>query len=130
MRRTSSLCHCLLARAPSAAARSHELPTLPPLSLCLSLSRAIHPRRSQPRRVIVSPDLKPTCAVNSEVLLGSNVLFFRPDSSTLLFLDEPTSGLDSAASYYFMKRIKFLDHKDAIQRTVIAPIYQPSAEVF
>ncbi|RYQ91630.1 hypothetical protein Ahy_B09g097618 [Arachis hypogaea] len=166
-RRTSSLCHCSLARAPSTAARSHELPPLllalhelplPPLSLCLSLSRAIHPRRSQPRRVIVSPDLKPTCAVNSEVLLGSNVLFFRPvrkrlrrrytlfpllgaliseelsykvkDSSTLLFLDEPTSGLDSAASYYVMKRIKSFDHKDAIQRTVIASIHQPSAEVF
>ncbi|XLT36249.1 hypothetical protein HN873_067541, partial [Arachis hypogaea] len=97
-------------------------------------------------------------AVNSEVLLGSNVLFFRPvrkrlrrrytlfpllgaliseelsykvkDSSTLLFLDEPTSGLDSAASYYVMKRIKSFDHKDAIQRTVIASIHQPSAEVF
>ncbi|KAL4275973.1 hypothetical protein AHAS_Ahas20G0160700 [Arachis hypogaea] len=29
-----------------------------------------------------------------------------------------------------MKRIKSLDHKDAIQRTVIASIHQPSAEVF
>ncbi|MED6145133.1 ATP-binding cassette sub- G member 1 [Stylosanthes scabra] len=50
---------------------------------------------------------------------------------TLLFLDEPTSGLDSAASYYVMKRIKSqLDHNDGIQRTVIASIHQPSAEVF
>ncbi|MED6127743.1 ATP-binding cassette sub- G member 1 [Stylosanthes scabra] len=49
----------------------------------------------------------------------------------LLFLDEPTSGLDSAASYYVMKTIKSqLDHKDGIQRTVIASIHQPSAEVF
>ncbi|KAL1328108.1 hypothetical protein AAHE18_13G350500 [Arachis hypogaea] len=48
----------------------------------------------------------------------------------LLFLDEPTSGLDSAASYYVMKRIKSLDHKDGIQRTIIASIHQPSAEVF
>ncbi|MED6225326.1 ATP-binding cassette sub- G member 1, partial [Stylosanthes scabra] len=50
---------------------------------------------------------------------------------TLLFLDEPTSGLDSAASYYVMKRIKSqLDHQDGIQRTVVASIHQPSAEVF
>ena len=48
----------------------------------------------------------------------------------LLFLDEPTSGLDSAASYYVMKRIATLDQKDGIQRTVIASIHQPSAEVF
>ncbi|MED6125857.1 hypothetical protein PIB30_072542 [Stylosanthes scabra] len=40
-------------------------------------------------------------------------------------------GLDSAASYYVMKTIKSqLDHKDGIQRTVIASIHQPSAEVF
>ncbi|KAL4344134.1 hypothetical protein AHAS_Ahas11G0148000 [Arachis hypogaea] len=55
---------------------------------------------------------------------------FLENSSTLLFLDEPTSGLDSAASYYVMKRIKSLDHKDAIQRIVIASIHQLSAEVF
>ncbi|MED6211662.1 ATP-binding cassette sub- G member 1 [Stylosanthes scabra] len=48
----------------------------------------------------------------------------------LLFLDEPTSGLDSAASYYVMKRIANLVHKDGIQRTVIASIHQPSTEVF
>ncbi|MED6125222.1 ATP-binding cassette sub- G member 1 [Stylosanthes scabra] len=48
----------------------------------------------------------------------------------LLFLDEPTSGLDSAASYYVMKRIKFLDEKDGAQRSIIASIHQPSAEVF
>ncbi|QHO21096.1 ABC transporter G family member [Arachis hypogaea] len=87
-------------------------------------------------------------AVNSEVLLGSEEeakkkiysvsTTWRPhfrraflqNSSTLLFLDEPTRGLDSAASYYVMKRIKSLDHKDVIQRTVIASIHQPSAEVF
>jgi len=48
----------------------------------------------------------------------------------LLFLDEPTSGLDSAASYYVMKRIAILDHKDGIQRTIITSIHQPSTEVF
>ncbi|KAL5054547.1 hypothetical protein RYX36_035229 [Vicia faba] len=48
----------------------------------------------------------------------------------LLFLDEPTSGLDSAASYYVMKRIATLDHKDGIQRTIITSIHQPSSEVF
>ncbi|KAK2437324.1 ABC transporter G family member [Trifolium repens] len=48
----------------------------------------------------------------------------------LLFLDEPTSGLDSAASYYVMKRIATLDHKDGIQRTIITSIHQPSTEVF
>ncbi|XLR07397.1 hypothetical protein S83_035335, partial [Arachis hypogaea] len=73
-------------------------------------------------------------AVNSEVLLGSifdiTIALYLKDSSTLLFLDEPTSGLDSAASYYVMKRIKSLDHKDAIQRIVIASIHQLSAEVF
>ncbi|XLR08511.1 hypothetical protein S83_036449, partial [Arachis hypogaea] len=58
------------------------------------------------------------------------IALYLKDSSTLLFLDEPTRGLDSAASYYVMKRIKSLDHKDVIQRTVIASIHQPSAEVF
>ncbi|XLR19396.1 hypothetical protein S83_047308, partial [Arachis hypogaea] len=58
------------------------------------------------------------------------ITLYLKDSSTLLFLDEPTSGLDSAASYYVMKRIKSLDHKDSIQRIVIASIHQPSAEVF
>ncbi|XP_045819247.1 ABC transporter G family member 1-like isoform X1 [Trifolium pratense] len=48
----------------------------------------------------------------------------------LLFLDEPTSGLDSAASYYVMKRIATLDHKDGIERTIITSIHQPSTEVF
>ncbi|MED6125225.1 ATP-binding cassette sub- G member 1 [Stylosanthes scabra] len=48
----------------------------------------------------------------------------------LLFLDEPTSGLDSAASYYVRKRIKSLDEKDGVQRSIIASIHQPSAEVF
>ncbi|KAB5516059.1 hypothetical protein DKX38_026707 [Salix brachista] len=48
----------------------------------------------------------------------------------LLFLDEPTSGLDSAASYYVMRGIARLDHKDGIRRTVIASIHQPSSEVF
>ncbi|KAK2437323.1 ABC transporter G family member [Trifolium repens] len=48
----------------------------------------------------------------------------------LLFLDEPTSGLDSAASYYVMKRIATLDHRDGIQRTIITSIHQPSTEVF
>ncbi|MED6141921.1 ATP-binding cassette sub- G member 1, partial [Stylosanthes scabra] len=49
---------------------------------------------------------------------------------TLLFLDEPTSGLDSAASYYVMRRIANLVHKDGIQRTIVASIHQPSSEVF
>ncbi|KAF7842992.1 ABC transporter G family member 11-like [Senna tora] len=48
----------------------------------------------------------------------------------LLFLDEPTSGLDSAASYYVMRAIASLDHKDGIQRTIIASIHQPSSDVF
>ncbi|KAG6742641.1 hypothetical protein POTOM_053562 [Populus tomentosa] len=48
----------------------------------------------------------------------------------LLFLDEPTSGLDSAASYYVMRGIARLDHKDGVRRTVIASIHQPSSEVF
>ncbi|KAB5516052.1 hypothetical protein DKX38_026700 [Salix brachista] len=48
----------------------------------------------------------------------------------LIFLDEPTSGLDSAASYYVMRGIARLDHKDGLRRTVIASIHQPSSEVF
>uniref|UniRef100_A0A6N2LIF5 ABC transporter domain-containing protein n=1 Tax=Salix viminalis TaxID=40686 RepID=A0A6N2LIF5_SALVM len=48
----------------------------------------------------------------------------------LLFLDEPTSGLDSAASYYVMRGIARLDHRDGTRRTVIASIHQPSSEVF
>ncbi|KAF7831107.1 GDSL esterase/lipase [Senna tora] len=53
--------------------------------------------------------------------------FTRP---RLLFLDEPTSGLDSAASYYVMRAIARLGHKDGIQRTIIASIHQPSSDVF
>ncbi|KAF7809239.1 ABC transporter G family member 11-like [Senna tora] len=49
--------------------------------------------------------------------------FTRP---RLLFLDEPTSGLDSAASYYVMRAIARLGHKDGIQRTIIASIHQPT----
>ncbi|GAA0176549.1 ATP-binding cassette [Lithospermum erythrorhizon] len=44
----------------------------------------------------------------------------------LLFLDEPTSGLDSAGSYYVMSSIAC----QKMERTVIATIHQPSAEIF
>ncbi|KAL4196316.1 hypothetical protein AMTRI_Chr04g182540 [Amborella trichopoda] len=47
---------------------------------------------------------------------------------SLLFLDEPTSGLDSAASYHVMTRIARLALHD--DRTVVASIHKPSAEVF
>nr|XP_025664124.1 uncharacterized protein LOC112762489 [Arachis hypogaea] len=90
--RTSSLHHCSLARAPSAASHSHELPPLllplhelplPPLSLCLSLSHTIHPRHSQPHRVIVSPDLKPTWSMPKQSGQPNKLIFLVKESNNI-----------------------------------------------